>query len=523
MRIRQSLQFAVFACAALLLNACAPKAEKTPLECAPKNTTAVMWVKADAALAEQMKSRPDYKQLVQALRENGKITKLLAEKLGELEKQSNGISALFVSKTDAIGSLEDLAFNFLDEFAAFTDSAEIASDKFNWTAVMRAKDERFVAKVRQAAEKEMEQSKGQLAKDGENYKLTVSDTQEIVFGFCGKYIVVAANDKLLAAAMEKISGDNSESVLDAPKFAKAFKNIKSHSLGLFIDSKIFPNGENFDALTANVDYFALVSDSTSLESGTAEFDVAFKKGAAADFVKLLKLENANEMRALPNSQMYFKSAFALSDEMLAQLAANPMAAIFAPVLKKLKSVEYSVNNFDPAKNALPTSLVNCRVDNADAVLATPQVSAIMNQSMFADAEIGGVKCKVSPVAAVVKTAEDNISVVLSPFPKDRDAAVKSISAKGELPQSDFFKSLKVPQNAVAKFYYDGLAFSGANAQQLPPNMATFSGLIGAYIKCCKRQEMRGWTFAEGDVLKTHMEAVGELDFTPLVEFVKNYK
>ena len=220
--------------------------------------------------------------------------------------------------------------------------------------------------------------------------------------------------------------------------------------------------------------------------------------------------------------MYIKSAFTLSDEMLVQLAANPMAAIFAPVLKKLKSVEYSVNNFDPAKNTLPISLVNCNVDNADAVLATPQVSAIMNQSMLTDAEIGGVKCKVSPVAAVIKTAEDNISVVLSPFPKDRDAAVKSISGKGELPQTEFFKSLKVPQNAVAKFYYNGLAFSGANAQQLPPNMAAL-GLMEAYLKCCKRQEMRGWTFAEGDVLKTHVEALGELDFTPLVEFVKSYK
>lgn len=523
MRIRQSLLLAVFACSAFLLNACAPKAEKSPLECAPKNTTVIVWVKADGALSEQMKTRADYKQLMQALRENGKITKLLAEKFGELEKQSNGISALFVSKTDAVGSLEDLAFNFLDEFAAFTDSAGIASDDFNWTAVIRAKQERFVGKARQAAEKEMEQTKGQLIKDGENYKLTISDTQKIVFGFCGKYIVIAANDGLLKDALAKIANGGEESVLNAPKFEKAFKDVKSHSVGLFIDSKIFPKGENFDAVSANVDYFALASNSTSLESGTAKFDVAFKKGAAADFIKLLKLENPNETRALPNSQMYIKSAFALSDEMLVQLAANPMAAIFAPVLKKLKSVEYSVNNFDTAKNTLPTSLVNCNVDNADAVLATPQVSAIMNQSMFTDGEIGGVKCKVSPVAAVIKTAEDNISVVLSPFPKDRDAAVKNISGKGELPQTEFFKSLKVPQNAVAKFYYNGLAFSGANAQQLPPNMAAFPGLMEAYLKCCKRQEIRGWTFAEGDVLKTHIEAAGELDFTPLVEFVKNYK
>ena len=526
----------------LTLFACTPKDELVSLkDIAPKNSTLVLWC-GDADDWATLRDKAEYKALITALKQNAKVQAQLKEFLNNANKETNGISSLFLSKDDPVASFENLYWNAFDEFLFYTEnsfSEKTKQPKFAF--VLRGKDKTFFQNVKTALNK-TEQAKPHTIGTNECFMFADKNIK-IYVSVKSNYIVISDFENMVLSVFNSIKTKPAESILNNEKFSKLSDN-KFGQFFAYISSDIISNSVK-DAKSVKDEIDAVYMDifaSPKKECETFNLKIAFnEKSKIIKSLKDAKLPVAHTPIALPKSEIYLHIAMPIiTEEILKSYNADPMIVGMTmgilPILKNIKSVETSVINYNTANQ---TMLYNLYVDNVDALLQSQILSMYMMQFGFEKKVVSGVECFITPALKnvyIVKVSDKQLSIVVG---KDTDVAIKCATAKIKPEQSAYFSKMNVSENLFFKSYtnwefakdeFENIkeirkVIYAINKENLNESIkyevviTTLELMLKMYKEC----QIVDYIQINNNILKYNSQAKTETTLEPLIDFVKNYK
>lgn len=496
---------------------CAPK-QPPLLESAPKNASAAAWGKADAKLTAKLRQRADYKQMVAELKSSAKIKSELAKILADAEKGTKGVSSIFISKDDPIGSLEEIIFDSLDELLIYTGEGFDCGDGAPaFSAIARFKSKKFAKKIGEALEAFAAGNKGARvdAADGKPAYLLGKECGGLLARAEGFNLIVASQ-KCFAQTVKNLANPPKENITANEKFAR----LAAQNCGdfiFFIDCAAFGK----DAAKRATAVFAS-SKCDSLESGKLKVKLELAENSEAQkFMREYKLRAPQKTAAMPMAQAYVALALPKEAASLAKNASkfteNPMVPMLAQFANDIREIEFSVCNYGGKAGAggdhMPSGMAVLTVEDSAKLLSSPIVDSYTKQMMFAPQEIDGAECLVSPVgAAIIKVSPQKLALS---FSKDLKAAVKYASGKSAAAQDKLLANLKADANTFCKFYFDeNILF--ANEPDSEKELKIHSALQKMY----KTYRIAGIITTKGNIVELDLDAFAELDFSAILQELK---
>ena len=511
------LPIVFMACAAAAMLGCAPK--QTPLiDIAPQNASVAAWGKTDAKLTAQLRQRADYKQLMAELKSSAKIKSELAKILAEAEKGTKGISSIFISKDDPIGSIEEIIFDSVDEVLIYTDEKIDSGDGApSFSAILRLKSKKFSQKVGKALEAFAANNKGAriAAADGKPAYLLCKEWGGILARAEGLNLIVASQ-KRFEQTVKNLANPPKENIAANEKFARLAGGDNGNFL-FFLDCTAF--GADVEKQATAV--FAS-GKCDSLERGTLKIKAELAENSEAlKFMRGYKLLTPQKTAAMPMSQAYV--ALALPND-IAQLAKNaskltedPMVPMLAQFANDIREIEFSVCNYGGKKGAdgdrMPSGMAVLTVEDSAKLLNSPSIEPYIKQMMFAPQEIDGAECLVSPIgAAIIKVSPKKLALT---FSKDLKDAVKYASGKTAAPQDKLLENLKTDADTFCKFYFDeNILFANE------PDDEKGYKIHAALQKMYKAYRIAGSLTTKGNVVELDLDAFADIDFNALLQELK---
>ena len=520
----------------LTLFACTPKDELVSLkDIAPKNSTLVLW--GGDASWETLRDKSEYKALITALKQNAKIQAQLKEFVDKANKETNGISSLFLSKDDPVASIENLCWNACDEFLFYTENSFSEKTKQpKFAVVLRSKDKIFLQNIKTALNK-TEQAKPHTI--GTNECFMFADKENKIYvSVKSNYIVASDSENMVLSVFNSIKTKPAESILNNEKFSK----LSGNNFGQFfayISSDIISNNVK-DAKSVKDELDAIyMFASSKKECDTFNLKIAFnEKSKIIKSLKDAKLPVAHNPIALPKSQLYIHMAMpVITEDILKPYSDNPMVIGMAmgvlPIFKRIKSVETSIINYNTANQ---TMLYNLYVDNVDALLQSQILSMYMMQCGFEKKVVFGAECLITPALKnvyIVKVSDKQLSIVVG---KDSDVAIKCATAKIKPEQSPYFSKMSANKNLFLKSYTNW-AFTETELEKIKEiekaiNEAHLNKNVKKEIvitalelmlKTYKECQTVDYIQINNNILEYNSQAKLEKTLEPLIDFVKNYK